>query len=365
MDSDLLYQIALTLVPGVGDVFGKKLIEFCGNAEAVFREKKHLLKKIPGIGDVLTASINQNNCLGRAEQELNFIEKYNIQAIFYKDEKYPQRLKECYDAPVLLYYKGVADLHQKKVLAVVGTRKPTDYGKTICESIVREMNDVLIVSGLAYGIDAISHTTALESGLQTIGVLGHGLDIIYPASNRKLAEKMLEQGGLLTDFVSKTVPDRENFPQRNRIVAGMADAILVIESGRKGGSLITANIANSYNRDVFAIPGKVGDLKSEGCNYLIRNNKAALVENAAQIKEMMQWEEQVFKKQKPIQRKLFINLTPNEELLIKILENNGDCSIDFLINDSKITPSNISAALLNLEFEGIVKSLPGKIFRLT
>lgn len=363
MNNDLVYQIALTLVSGIGDVFGKKLIEFCGSAEAVFCEKKQLLKKIPGIGDVISQSINNHNCLDRAKQELDFIEKNNIQPIFYKDNDYPQRLKECYDAPVLLYFKGETNLNQKQILAVVGTRKPSDYGKMICESIVREMDDVLIVSGLAYGIDAIAHSTAIDNGLNTVGVLGHGLDIIYPASNRKLAEKMLHQGGILTDFISKTVPDKENFPQRNRIVAGLADAVLVIESGKRGGSLITANLANGYNRDVFAIPGKVNDLKSEGCNYLIRNNKAALVENAQQIKELMFWEE-ASKNTKPIQRKLFVNLTPNEELLLQILEDNGDCSIDFLINNSKLTPSNTSATLLNLEFEGIVKSLPGKMYRL-
>lgn len=363
MNNDLIYQIALTLVPGIGDVLGKKLITYCGSAEAVFREKKQLLKKIPRIGEVIISSLKQSHCLSRAEQELKFIEKFHIQPICFLDENYPKRLKECHDAPVLLYYKGTVDLNHEKVLAVVGTRTPSNYGKTMCESIVREMNDVLIVSGLAYGIDAISHKTAIEHHLNTVGVLGHGLDIIYPALNGKLAEKMLEQGGLLTEFISKTPPDRENFPRRNRIVAGMVDAVLVIESGKKGGSLITADLANGYNRDIFALPGKTTDIKSAGCNYLIRSNKAALVEDAEQIKEWMQWSNQ--KKQEPsIQKKLFLNLSKDEELIFKILEENGECSIDYLITHSKLTPSNASASLLNMEFEGVIKSLPGKMYRL-
>ncbi|MDD4848876.1 MAG: DNA-processing protein DprA [Bacteroidales bacterium] len=361
MNNDLLYQIALTLVPGIGDVLGKKLITYCGSAEAVFQEKKTLLKKIPRIGEFIASSVVQSNCFERAEQEINFIEKFQIQPICFTDEKYPKRLKECNDAPVLLYYKGTADLNHKKFLAVVGTRMPSDYGKNMCENIVREMNDVLIISGLAYGIDSISHRTAVEGGLYTIGVLGHGLDTIYPSTNRVLAEKMLQRGGLLTEYISKTIPERENFPRRNRIVAGMADAVLVIESGIKGGSLITANIANSYNRDVFALPGKTIDSKSAGCNYLIRTNKAALVENAEQIKEWMQWND-TLKKEPPIQRKLFLNLTPDETLLMNILEESGTCSIDHLINHSKLSPSRASAALLNMEFEGILKSLPGKMY---
>lgn len=363
MKNELLYQIALTLVPGIGDVIGKKLIAYCGSAEAVFREKRQLLKKIPGIGEVLSSTVAQYNCFERAEQEISFMEQYKIQPVFFQDDDYPKRLKECCDAPVLLYYKGNANLNHNKFLAVVGTRMPSDYGKAICEAIVREMKDVIIISGLAYGIDSVSHKTALNNGLSTIGVLGHGLDQIYPQANRKLAEKMVQQGGLLTEFISKTIPDRENFPRRNRIVAGMADAVLVIESGIKGGSLITANIANSYNRDVFAIPGKTTDIKSEGCNYLIRSNKAALVENAEQVKEWMQWNEHV--QEKPaIQKKLFLNLSPEETLVMNILEEFGECSIDYLISHSKLTPSRASAVLLNLEFEGIIKSLPGKMYRL-
>lgn len=363
MNNELIYQIAITLIPGIGDVIGKKLITYCGSAEAVFREKKQLLKKIPGIGNVLSNAVNQYDCFDRAEQEIAFMDQYKIQPIFFQDDNYPKRLKECCDAPVMLYYKGNADLNPKKILAVVGTRMPSDYGKNICENIVREMKEVLIISGLAYGIDAVSHKTALNSGLNTIGVLGHGLDLLYPATNRKLAEKMIQQGGLLTEFISKTVPDRENFPRRNRIVAGMADAVLVIESGITGGSLITANLANSYNRDVFAIPGKTTDLKSAGCNSLIRSNKAALVENAEQIKEWMQWNDHP-KQEPPLQRKLFLNLSPDETALMNILEEFGESSIDYLINHSKLSPSRASSALLNMEFEGVVKSLPGKMYRL-
>lgn len=362
-NNTLLYQIALTLVPGIGDVLARKLIGHCGSAEAVFSEKKKLLLKIPGIGEVIANAINDSHCFERAIDEISFIESRNIRPLFYMDNDYPQRLKDCHDAPVILYYKGIADLNSAKILAVVGTRKPTDYGKEICDRIVSEMNDVLIVSGLAYGVDTCAHQAALKSKLKTIGVLAHGLDRIYPAQNEKLASEMVREGGVLTDFMSRTRPEKENFPQRNRIVAGMADATLVVETASRGGSLITASLANGYNRDVFAVPGKVTDSKSAGCNWLIRSNRATLVENATQIKEIMGWNSSQIKG-KAFQKTLFPILTADEEVIYKILEANGECSIDFIIRNSDMTSAKVSAALLNMEFEDLVKILPGRIYTL-
>ncbi|MDR0364606.1 MAG: DNA-processing protein DprA [Bacteroidales bacterium] len=357
----LLYQISLTLVSGIGNVLAKKLINFCGSAEAVFLEKERYLLKIPGIGQAIVQAIKEYRCFDRAEEEIAFIERHRIQPLSYLDEAYPQRLKECYDAPILLYYTGNVNMNCDKILSVVGTRTPTEYGKEVCEKIVSELTGVLIVSGLAYGVDSCAHRAALKSNLQTIAVLAHGLDRIYPAQNKRLAKEIIVNGGLLTEFMSRVIPDRENFPQRNRIVAGMADATLVIETPSRGGSLITASLANSYNRDVFAIPGKITDPKSSGCNWLIRSNRAALVENASQIKEMMGWDSES-KKIGVVQKKLFPVLTPDEEIIYKILEENGESSIDFIVRNANLTTSKISAALLNMEFENIIKALPGRMY---
>ena len=361
----LLYQIALTLVPGIGDVLGKKLISYCGNPESIFKEPKKMLQKIPRISDKLISAIANKELLTRAEKEILFLEKYRIRPLYYQDNDYPSRLKNCLDSPIMLYYKGNAEINMHKVIGIVGTRSATDYGKEICHEIISELADsqVMIVSGLAYGIDSYAHHTAIESGLSTIGVLGHGLDRIYPFQNKGLAEKMVHHGGLLTDFISETKPDRENFPQRNRIIAGLCDAIVVVEAAKKGGALITAEIANSYNRDVFAVPGKIGDIYSDGCNFLIKINKAALIQSGEDIKYMMNWE---IRKPGKIsqQRKLFIEMTPEEETIVKILSDEGETGIDELTIKSQLSMSRCSAALLNLEFEGVIKSLPGKLYSL-
>ncbi|MCL2510589.1 MAG: DNA-processing protein DprA [Bacteroidales bacterium] len=360
---NLFYQISLTLVSGVGNVLAKKLLSYCGSAEAVFSEKKKLLLKIPGIGQTVADAIASHEVGERVEQEMAFIEKYNIRPLFYSDADYPQRLKECHDAPVILYYMGNADLNAARILAVVGTRTPTDYGRNICEKIIAELDNVLIISGLAYGIDSCAHRASLRHELNTIGVLAHGLDRMYPAQNEHLAKEMLTHGGIITEYMSKTIPDRENFPQRNRIVSGMADAVLVIETAKKGGSLITATLANSYNRDVFCVPGRVTDTKSAGCNWLIRSNRAALVESGEQIKEMMGWDENSAKVG-VIQKSLFPTLSPDEEIIYKILDDNKDSSIDFIIHHADMSSSKVSAALLNMEFEGVVKALPGRMYKL-
>jgi len=359
----LLFQIALTMIPGIGDVLGKKLISHCGDPEAIFREPKKMLRKIPRISDKLITAITNKELLIRAEKEIRFIEKYRIKPLYYQDKDYPSRLKNCLDSPIMLYFKGTAGMNPAKVIGIVGTRSATDYGKGICHELVYTLTDhhVMIVSGLAYGIDSYAHRTALEAGLQTIGVLGHSLDRIYPQQNKGLAEKMISNGGLLTEFVSETKPDRENFPQRNRIIAGLCDAIVVVEAAKKGGALITADIANSYNRDVFAVPGKIGDIYSEGTNHLIKINKAALIQSGEDILYIMGWEIQ--KPRKTIQqRKLFIEMTPEEEIVVNILNEQGDTNIDDLTFKSHLSVSKCSEALLNLEFEGIVKSLPGKVY---
>lgn len=361
----LKYQIALTLLPSIGPKLGKELVAYCGGVEAVFKEKPTHLLKIPGIGKELARSISRQQVLNRAEEELRFIEKNNIKPLFYLDGEYPQRLKHCPDAPLMLYYRGTANLNASKVVSVVGTRKASEYGKLVCEQIIGDLaafDDLLILSGLAYGIDSCAHRSAVEQNIPTIAVLGHSLDRIYPPQNSGLAEKMIENGGLLSEFVSGTKPDRENFPRRNRIVAGMSDALVVVESGKKGGALITADIANSYHRDVFAVPGRLADTHSEGCNNLIKTNRAALIESAKDIEYIMGWSPQ--EQQKGTQRKLFVDLSEDEEKIVEALRQKGTMGIDELIFITQMGATKIASSLLNLEFEGVVKCLPGKSYSL-
>ncbi|MEI6898852.1 MAG: DNA-processing protein DprA [Bacteroidota bacterium] len=323
------------------------------------------MRKIPRISDQIIHSITNKEILLNAEREVSFIQRYKIAPLFFKDEVYPRRLKNCLDSPVMLYYKGNAEVNVAKVLSIVGTRSATEYGRSICDKFIHELagQGLLIVSGLAHGIDSCAHRKALEAGLNTIGILGHGLDRINPWQNKGLAEKMISQGGLLTDFPSRTKPDRENFPRRNRLIAGISDAVLIVEAAAKGGALITADIANSYNRDVFAVPGRVGDPYSEGTNMVIRQNKAALVQSADDIIYLLGWKERE-KVSPPQQRKIFLEMTWEEEKLVEILNREGELSIDDLMISSGISMSKCSVALLNLEFENIVRSLPGKSYKL-
>jgi len=364
MSDELLHQIALTLIPGVGDVNGKKLVAYCGGVEAVFKEKKAALMKIPGIGLFTVNKIHNQNNFKRAEQEIRFIEKFKIRPLFYTNPDYPARLLNCEDGPLMLYYKGNANLNAKRVVSIVGTRRATNYGRNICEQIVSDLKakDVLLVSGLAYGIDSCAHRKSLDCEMETIGVLAHGLDRIYPPQNRKLAERMLEQGGLLTEFLSQSKPDRENFPKRNRIVAGMCDAVVVVESDKRGGAIITAGLGNSYNRDVFAVPGKVGDDGSRGCNLLIRTNRAALAENGNDIAYLMGWEDKPSLARE--QPQLFVNFSEEENRLLETIREAGEISIDQLVIKTRMLTSKVAASLLNLEFEGAVQSLPGKRYKI-
>lgn len=366
MNTDLLYQLALTQVPNIGYVQAKLLAEEFGSAEAIFKEKKPLLEKIEGIGEVRANSIKKFDRFTEQEEEIKFIEKYKIKPLFLTDDDYPKRLLHCYDPPTLLFYKGTANLNTSKIISIIGTRSNSDYGKMITEKILASLAPYqpLVVSGLAYGIDAIAHKYSVKQQLPTVAVLAHGLDKIYPSQHTALAKEMIaEGGGILTEFRKETKPDRHNFPERNRIVAGMCDATIVIETGIKGGSMITANLAYSYNRDVFAVPGKTTDSKSEGCNYLIQSNKAVLIRNGEDIIEQMGWEEK--QKKKTIQKQLFVDLTPDEKMIAQLLQQQEQMHIDDINLQSNINSSSVAAALLMMEMNGLVKSMPGKIYKLS
>ena len=364
MTDQLLYQIGLTLMPGIGDVLGKKLVAYCGGPEAVFREKRASLEKIPGIGQATVRSILSHKVLLRAEEEVNFIQRNAIQTLFYLDKAYPKRLQHCADSPMMLYYNGNAELNAQKVIGVVGTRNASEYGKRLCEQLIDDLKDenILVVSGLAYGIDVCAHRAALKFNIPTVGVMAHGLDRIYPFTHKSVAVKMQENGGLLTEFMSKTIPDRENFPRRNRIVAGMVDALIVVESAKKGGALITADIANSYNRDVFAFPGRVGDTYSEGCNFLIRTNKAAMIESAVNLKYIMGWQSDN-KKNAAKQTQFFREFSENEQKVMDAFNGNDFCDLDHFLISTELSASKLAGVLLGLEFEGILVALPGKRYQ--
>lgn len=363
MIQQLIYQIAITLIPGIGDISGKKFVAYCGSVEAVFQEKRKALEKINGMRDVtIDALCRPRDILKRAEQEVEFIEKNAIQPLFYQDKDYPRRLLQCDDAPMMLYYKGSVPLNATRVVAIVGTRNVTEYGKECCTRLVEDLVDdgVMVVSGLAYGVDTVAHRTAVRSGIPTVGVLGNGLQQIYPAANKKLAGEMLANGGLLTECMSGTQPDRENFPRRNRIIAGMADAVIVVESALKGGSLITADIANSYSRDVFAFPGRVKDLYSQGCNYLIRTSRAHLIENVATLRYVMRWDRPASNGH---QISLFRTFSDEEQKIMDCFTSQRIVSLDDLIVKTDLSTTKLASLLLNLEFDGILMALPGKRYQ--
>jgi DNA processing protein len=368
MQTDLLYQLALTLVPHIGCVQTKILIQHFGTAENIFKAKKFELEQIEGIGQIRARSIKRFTDFSKAEKESAFIEKFKIQPFFFTDEKYPQRLLNCYDSPSLLFYKGNADLNCSKVIAVIGTRRNSEYGKQVTEELIGYLAafNVLVISGLAFGIDAIAHKAALKNNLLTVGVLAHGLDKLYPSEHTYIAKEMIQQGGLLTEFRSDSKPDKHNFPVRNRIVAGMADAVIVVETGIKGGSIITAELANGYNKDVFAFPGKTTDHKSAGCNHLIKTNKAALITDAQQLSEWLGWTIRPRSSfdSRFSQKKLFVELSENETIIMDMLKEKQTMHIDELNIRSNINASAVAAAILNLELQGIISLLPGKMYML-
>jgi DNA processing protein len=366
MNKDLLYQIALTLIPNIGPVQAKILLQQYEPAE-IFKAKRSDLEKTEGIGSIRAGNIKDFHDFNTAEEEIAFIEKYKITPLFIGDAAYPKRLLNCYDSPTLLYYKGEADLNASKIIAVIGTRNHTDYGKQLTEKLITDLAElnITVISGLAYGIDGIAHKAAIKNNLPTVGVLAHGLDQVYPSQHAALAKDMIKQhGGLLTEFRSKTNPDKHNFPARNRIVAGMSDATIVIETGIKGGSMITAELANGYNKDVFAYPGKVTDSKSGGCNYLIKNNKAVLLSDAQELIEAMSWGENLQQARGKKQKELFIELSPEEKIIVNILKEKEGTHIDEINQRSGLSSSAVAAAILGLELQNAVVSLPGKLYRL-
>jgi DNA processing protein len=368
MDNNLLrYKIGIGLIPKIGPVLTRRLIAYCGSAEGVFKEKKTRLAKIPGIGVKLIDHIVNHKNLEAVDIEIEFITKHHIAAVFYLDEGYPERLRQCEDAPVILYIKGNTALNRNKVISIVGTRNPTDYGRNftreLVENIASSYPETLIVSGLAYGIDICAHKAALKNKLDTVGVLGHGLSILYPSAHSEAARQMIEKGALITEFRHDEKPESPNFVKRNRIIAGLSDATLVVESGEKGGALITADIANSYNRDVFAVPGRIGDKYSVGCNRLIKTNRAALIENLGDLEYLMGWQK-TENTTDAVQKDLFVDLSPDEKLLVDGLRKETSLTIDQLALQANMQISKTSGILLNLEFKGLVKCLPGKVYKL-
>ena len=364
MNNDLIFQLALTRIPHIGHVHAKTLTSIFGTAEAIFKTPKNKLEKIDGIGKVRASSIKSFSDFKSCEQEIKFTENHRINTIFINDDEYPKRLVNCFDGPVLLYFKGNSSLNNSRFISIVGTRANTDYGKTICEQFIDELKsyNITVISGLAYGIDTIAHKSAIKNDIATIGILAHGLDRIYPHSNKAMAKQMIENGGLLTEYPSGTNPDKQNFPERNRITAGICDALVVIETGKSGGSLITAEIANSYNKDVFAFPGRIYDAKSEGCNQLIKNNKACLITSAEDLVHLMGWHEKK-SSQLSKQKLLFHDLNNEELLLMKILEEVEETDIDTLTFKSGLSHSSIAVSLLSLEMNGLIKSLPGNRYK--
>jgi len=364
---DLRYLIALTMIPDVGSITARKLIAYTGSAKAVFGEKKSNLQKIPGIGSFLAGQIHPDSHLSQADKEISFIEKNNIKFLSLFDKEYPERLKQCPDAPILLYFKGSNVFSAPKILSIVGTRTVSEYGVEQCRKIIRDLTEnnhrILIVSGLAYGVDAQAHMASLQYNQITVAILAHGLHTVYPSAHKNLASRIAESGALLTDFSTCNNPERNNFLKRNRIIAGLADATLVIESGRKGGALITADLAMSYNRDVFAIPGRVNDPMSEGCNMLIRDNKAALVGGFADIEFLMGWDNKD-KPAQPRQSRLFVELNEDEQKIVDELKKEDRLSPDILSIRTGMPVSKVSANLLNMEFKALVNVLPGNYYQL-
>lgn len=363
----LNHQVALTFLEGVGVKNAKTLIAYLGGVEKLFDPSFDFRTKVPGFKKERFRNLNRKEALEKAIPILEFIEKYKVDTTFFTDRRYPKRLKNCADGPTLLYHKGNFDFNHKRTLAIVGTRKMTHYGMQIINELIETLApyNVQVISGLAMGVDGYAHKKCLELGVPTIGVLGHGLDRVYPASHRQLAQKMLrtEGCGLLTEFPNDTLPDRENFPQRNRIVAGMADATIVIESGESGGSLITANLANDYDRDVFAYPGDINKPYSKGCNFLIANDKAHLVTSGKDIVKLLGWEIEDGSTA-TMQMNLFEDLEGDEKSIVEEIKEFDKISLDVLSLRLRKPVHVLSSLLLGLELRGIVMSLPGKNYAL-
>lgn len=362
--SELRYLLALTRTPNLGDISVKKLLAKVGSAEGIFNEKKTLLEKIDGIGQVRLQSLNRKDQLLEADKELQFITDHKIDWYYFQDPYYPELLKHSIDGPVLLFGKGNIDLKNKKIISVVGTRKATTYGTGFCEDLIAELSPLnpVIISGFAYGIDICAHRAALKNGLQTVACLAHGLNQIYPKSHKRYYSEIIENGGFLTEFWSSDAFDRTNFLRRNRVIAGISQATIVIESAEKGGSLVTADIANSYNREVFAVPGRVTDVQSKGCNSLIKHQKAHVLTSGADIIYHLGWE--LKEKPKAVQTQLFVELDDEEKQIFRYLKDKEKELLDSIAISCDIPVYKVATILMNMELKGVVRTLPGKLFEL-
>lgn len=364
-ENDLLYTLALQHVPNIGDITAKRLINHCGNAEAVLKEKKQNLLKIDGIGSVILGDLFETIHLKEAEKELEFIKNNQIKVSYYKNKDYPEKLKHCIDAPILLFQTGNINLEQQHIISIVGTRKITTNGIAFCEDLVEKLAvyNPVIISGYAYGTDITAHKAAIKHNLQTIGCLAHGLNTIYPNVHKKYMVDMEKNGGFFTDFWSSDTFDRNNFLKRNRVIAGLSEATIVIESAEKGGSLVTADIASSYNRDVFAVPGRTTDLQSIGCNNLIKHQKAHMLTTPFDVPYILNWK--LEDKTKPvIQKQLFVELDNTEKVIYNYLKENDKQQLDFIAINCNLPIYKVASVLLNMELKGVIRPLPGKLFEI-
>ncbi len=361
-DSELLSVLALQNVPNLGDGTAKKLIRHFGSAEAIFKEKRSNISKIDGIGKIRLEGLFDSERFKAAEAELNYLKRNNIDHHYFLEPSYPEKLKHCIDGPILLFSRGKINLHNKRVLSIVGTRKITSSGIAFCEKLIEDLAPInpVIVSGFAYGVDITAQRAAVKNGLQTIGCLAHGLNQIYPKTHARYISQIEENGGFFTDFWSSDNFDRNNFLKRNRIIAGLSEATVVIESADKGGSLVTADIANSYDREVFAVPGRPSDVQSSGCLNLIKSQQAHVLTSAADLLYVLNWE--VNSSGKEIQKQLFIDLESQEQLVYDFLEGNGKQQLDHIALNCKIPTFKAAGILLEMELKGAIRPLPGKLF---
>ena len=363
-EEKLLAVLRLQKCKAIGDILAKKLIVNVGDVEQVFKEKTAILSKINGIGSHALKHLFDAKNIELAQQELKYIQDNNIEHFYFLDDDYPKNLQHCIDSPILLFKDGNIDFSNQRIISIVGTRNISSYGRDFCNQLIKEIAvyNPIIVSGFAYGVDICAHKAAIEHKLQTIAVLAHGFEQIYPKVHKKYINQVNENGGFLTEFWSEESPLRENFLKRNRIVAGISKATIIIESASKGGSLVTADIANSYNKDVFAVPGRTTDIYSKGCNNLIKNNRAHLLSSASDIVKMLNWDVQ--EKTKPIQKQLFIELNENEQKIHDLLHDKGQQLLDVISLECNIPIYQLSSILLQLELKGVTKPLPGKMFEL-
>jgi len=368
--NEKLYNLALAFLPGIGDVSARKLISRFGTAYSIFNASLSELKKTPGIGELVAARLfnSFSFAIQNAREELEYIYSNDVEYVSILENEYPKRLAECDDSPIVLYYKGVPNFNSSRIISIVGTRNATNYGIDFCDEIVRQISEkypeAIIVSGLAYGIDVAAHKAALKYGLKTWAVFGHNMKTVYPAKHKRIAQQIIDDGGaVICDYPHNSVTDPGNFVRRNRIVAGLADLLIIVESGLKGGSIVTANIANHYNRDVFAVPGSLNSMYSAGPNRLIKTHRANLIESIEDIEYIMNWSSEN-KLTKINVLELLENLTENEQKIVDVLKKYEFLDIDNISRQSGLETNLLSLSLLELEFKNVVKALPGKIFSL-